>query len=179
MQLLKAQRKGTGPVKQLPACGLCGRAGNLMQTECCGRWICDDEDKYVLFSYARNSCSRNHRRFTLCGFHHVEGHEGDWQTCRQCQEGFETEMYVYYGTNEYNFEKLENPPAYESTRCAKCDAIISLGKDGYSMRKGEHYCEDCGDRLVTGTVTRTAPKIGRNDLCPCGSGVKHKKCCAG
>ncbi|MBD3810221.1 MAG: SEC-C domain-containing protein, partial [Sulfuricurvum sp.] len=21
------------------------------------------------------------------------------------------------------------------------------------------------------------PKIGRNDLCPCGSGKKYKKCC--
>jgi len=27
------------------------------------------------------------------------------------------------------------------------------------------------------TVTRTAPKIGRNDPCPCGSGKKYKKCC--
>jgi ABC-type Zn2+ transport system substrate-binding protein/surface adhesin len=24
---------------------------------------------------------------------------------------------------------------------------------------------------------RTAPKVGRNDACPCGSGKKHKKCC--
>jgi hypothetical protein len=23
----------------------------------------------------------------------------------------------------------------------------------------------------------TAPKVGRNDPCPCGSGLKHKKCC--
>ena len=26
-------------------------------------------------------------------------------------------------------------------------------------------------------VHRAAPKIGRNDLCPCGSGKKYKKCC--
>jgi len=26
-------------------------------------------------------------------------------------------------------------------------------------------------------VTRKAPKVGRNDLCPCGSGLKYKKCC--
>ncbi len=31
------------------------------------------------------------------------------------RESFETEMYVYYGTNEYNFEVLENPPEYEPT----------------------------------------------------------------
>jgi hypothetical protein len=29
------------------------------------------------------------------------------------------------------------------------------------------------------TVIRSEPKIGRNDPCPCGSGRKYKKCCAG
>jgi uncharacterized protein YecA (UPF0149 family) len=28
-----------------------------------------------------------------------------------------------------------------------------------------------------GQITRIGPKIGRNDLCPCGSGKKYKKCC--
>lgn len=28
-------------------------------------------------------------------------------------------------------------------------------------------------------VVRQGPKIGRNDPCPCGSGKKFKKCCAG
>ena len=27
------------------------------------------------------------------------------------------------------------------------------------------------------TVERAAPKVGRNDPCPCGSGKKYKKCC--
>ena len=27
------------------------------------------------------------------------------------------------------------------------------------------------------TVRRAAPKIGRNDPCPCGSGKKYKHCC--
>ena len=26
-------------------------------------------------------------------------------------------------------------------------------------------------------VKRTAPKVGRNDPCPCGSGKKYKRCC--
>jgi uncharacterized protein YecA (UPF0149 family) len=26
-------------------------------------------------------------------------------------------------------------------------------------------------------IIRAAPKIGRNDPCPCGSGRKYKKCC--
>ena len=27
-------------------------------------------------------------------------------------------------------------------------------------------------------IKRDAPKVGRNDPCPCGSGKKYKKCCA-
>ena len=33
-------------------------------------------------------------------------------------------------------------------------------------------------REVPVTVRRDAPKVGRNDPCPCGSGKKFKKCCA-
>ena len=29
----------------------------------------------------------------------------------------------------------------------------------------------------TYTMVRDAPKIGRNESCPCGSGKKYKKCC--
>jgi hypothetical protein len=126
-----------------PRCGLCGKMKNLAQTECCGQWICSDEHKYVLFSYARNSCSRNHRRFTLCGFHSGEGHKGYWKDCKICRASFQTEMYVWYGTNEYNFEKLENPPHYEPTLCDRCGIVIKLGTDGYSVGPKGIICERC------------------------------------
>ena len=127
-----------------PKCGLCGKTKNLTKTECCGNWICDDEDEYVLFSYARNSCYRNHDRFTLCGSHYSEGHEGDWKDCKICREDIETEMYVWYGTNEYNFEKLENPPEYEPTKCSGCGKIISLSEDSCYIKMGKYWCEECG-----------------------------------
>lgn len=100
------------------------------------------EDNYILFSYARNSCHRNHRRYTLCGYHHTEGHTGDWRNCEECKP-IETEMYVWYGTNEYNFVKLENPPKYEPTRCAKCNRVIKLAEEPYSTQGGKTYCERC------------------------------------
>jgi hypothetical protein len=129
-----------------PRCGLCGKTTNLTKTECCGNWICDDEHKYVLFSYARNSCHRNHSRYTLCSYHYNEGHSGHWKDCPECRESFSTEMYVYYGTNEYNFEKLANPPEYEPTRCTKCGCVISLSEDGYMVSPDEGYlCEKCAD----------------------------------
>ena len=129
----------------VPKCGLCGKSGRLTRTECCGQWICDDADKYVIFSYARNSCYRNHARYTLCGFHFNEGHEGHWKNCQKCRGQIETEMYVYYGTNEYNFEKLENPPDYEPTRCSKCNSVIVLSDGGYSTKGDEYFCPECTD----------------------------------
>ena len=31
--------------------------------------------------------------------------------------------------------------------------------------------------MIGRTIRRVAPKVGRNDSCPCGSGKKFKKCC--
>ena len=31
--------------------------------------------------------------------------------------------------------------------------------------------------LIPTTMFREGPKVGRNDPCPCGSGLKYKKCC--
>jgi len=33
--------------------------------------------------------------------------------------------------------------------------------------------------LTRTTNVRTSPRVGRNDPCPCGSGLKYKKCCMG
>jgi hypothetical protein len=126
-----------------PRCGLCGNTKNLIKTDCCDNWICDDEDQYQMFSFARNSCHRNHRRLTLCGGHYAEGHGDQWQNCSECREGFETEMYVYFGTNEYNFEKLPSPPKYTPTHCVKCKRIIKLGIEGYSYGSNGYTCERC------------------------------------
>lgn len=125
-------------------CGLCNKKKKLIKTPCCNNWICDDEDKYIIFSFARNSCYRNHDRFTLCSYHCHEEHLGNWKTCKKCKESFETEMYVWYGTNEFNFEKLINPPKYKPTKCANCQVVIKLGEDGYCLAPdGKYSCERC------------------------------------
>lgn len=140
------EKKMKSPTKKKsdkPRCGLCGKTKNLIKTECCGNWICDDEHKYVMFSYARNSCSRNHRRYTLCGYHYNEGHKGDWKTCKKCRSDFEPEMVVWYGTNEYNFEKMPDPPSFTPTKCSKCGQVIVLGNGGYAHGPDGYTCGEC------------------------------------
>jgi hypothetical protein len=146
---------------QQPRCGLCGNTVNLTRTDCCGHWVCDDEHTYVLFSYARNSCHRNHSRYTLCAYHYHEGHAGDWQTCRICRESFETERYVWYGTNDYNVETLKNPPSYQPTRCASCGTVIRLGEDSYTLTpQGTYVCLACAD--VPADLKPNAPRRKRS-----------------
>jgi len=131
---------------EVVACALCGSNDLLTRTECCGKLICDDADEYVMFSYARNSCYRNHTHQTICAAHHAEKHDGDWKVCSSCRENFESEMYAWYATNEFNFEKLENPPAFEPTLCDRCGKRIVLPEGGYIMAQGKYWCQSCGPR---------------------------------
>ncbi|MGM5483224.1 MAG: hypothetical protein ACQESF_07205 [Nanobdellota archaeon] len=98
----------------------------------------------MLFSYENTSCYRNHDRYTLCAMHHHENHEGDWKDCKECRDLIsETEMYVWYGTNEYNFEKLPNPPSFEPTKCSKCKRVIKLAEETVMYSGGEYICINC------------------------------------
>lgn len=45
----------------------------------------------------------------------------------------------------------------------------------FTKKDGRWYFTD--GALVNNTYRREAPKVGRNDPCPCGSGKKFKKCC--
>lgn len=45
----------------------------------------------------------------------------------------------------------------------------------FSFKEGKWWFTD--GSLISDTVRRAGPKVGRNDPCPCGSGKKFKKCC--
>ena len=74
-----------------------------------------------------------------------ENHSGDWKTCLECFKDFEheVEMYAWYGTNEYNFEVLPNPPEFSPTHCSKCGKRIVLPDGGYSTLCGVYRCDEC------------------------------------
>ena len=74
--------------------------------------------------------------------------------------------------------------------CTCRNAKIIQPTDG-----GDPYCDRCGyywderygsakpgeplppSRQPNNQYRRAAPKVGRNEPCPCGSGKKFKKCC--
>lgn len=133
------------------ACGLCGVTENLIKTECCNNWICDDVHTYVLFSYATNSCYRNHDRYTICAAHYKSGHSGRWQECKKCRDEYRLENYIDFATNDFNFEKLKNPPTITMI-CACCgfksnnirDFLLQTSKGFYCSKK---QCQKMAIRL--------------------------------
>ena len=65
---------------------------------------------------------------------------------RDTQAQFVTEDYVLYGTNEYNFEKLSNPLAYEPTKCSqrelnRCLTLGPYSETGILLIVGEGFFE--------------------------------------
>ena len=55
----------------------------------------------------------------------------------------EPEMVVWFGTNEYNWEQMPDPPKYEPTKCRKCGNVIVLSEGGYSYGKDGYTCSAC------------------------------------
>lgn len=60
----------------------------------------------------------------------------------------------------------------------KADADYLYGLEQWMDILGEDKIREIvKEYKASKTVRRAAPKIGRNDPCPCGSGKKYKKCC--
>ena len=53
---------------------------------------------------------------------------------------------------------------------------IAAGAGGQSEMSAA-AAQGQGEATKVKPIVRDAPKVGRNDLCPCGSGKKYKKCC--
>jgi len=123
-------------------CAVCGKTGKMALSACCNKPMCVEAPKRSK-RYRNKSCYEGHARYTLCASHHTEGHSGDWKNCRKCIESCEAEMYNWYGTNEYNFDKLPKLLEYEPAICKHCGKVISLVNDGYSGFKGDYTCWDC------------------------------------
>jgi preprotein translocase, SecA subunit len=56
-------------------------------------------------------------------------------------------------------------------------AEIDAAGQAYAADEEDYYTEpNAADEAVRRTPVQAGPKIGRNDLCPCGSGKKYKSC---
>lgn len=58
--------------------------------------------------------------------------------------------------------------------CDYCMAMPAIK----TLSDSSEACTKCLRRMYTTTAVTTTYRPGRNDLCPCGSGKKWKRCCS-
>lgn len=146
-------------------CGLCGKTnGPFTLTDCCGATVCDTEGQYQINTFEREGqCARNHRLQSICGFHDAEGHDGDWRTCKDCEDFLHPYDYAVKATSQavagtvrrYNFDdnvRTDTHPAdVPFPTCHKCEVLVNTTEESMrtlSMRKsfsgGKVTCSGCG-----------------------------------
>ncbi len=80
--------------------------------------------------------------------------------------------------HEHDEDPELRPDPISPEKREKIIAYMAAGLLGAYRYFREHR-EACAGTTFTPEPRRTAPKVGRNDLCPCGSGKKYKRCCDG
>ncbi|MCG8454421.1 MAG: YchJ family protein [Spirochaetales bacterium] len=76
------------------------------------------------------------------------------------------------GTEQDSYGSVEFIAKY---RAADRSIVRHHERSGFEKVEGKWYFKD--SEVINTPQKREAPKVGRNDPCPCGSGKKYKKCC--
>ena len=71
---------------------------------------------------------------------HMRGHG---RIARNVKKNMKPEIYIWHGTNEFNFEKLKEIPKFEPTKCLKCQRVINLGREPYAVIGDQYECFHC------------------------------------
>ncbi|NLM00237.1 MAG: YchJ family protein [Treponema sp.] len=119
-------------------------------------------------------------------------HEIDWivKSCAQSAEENKIDMEetrkwseesIWHGLKIIRTEKggendTEGTVEFSATYTRTGLKDVHLEQAYFSKKNGEWFYET--GNLIPTTVVREGKKVGRNEPCPCGSGKKHKKCCA-
>ena len=70
--------------------------------------------------------------------------------------------------------KVQPKPQQEEVKQASYNVVVT-GKELTPEERAKQRKEN--KPFVQKTVINKSPKVGRNDACPCGSGLKYKNCC--
>ena len=73
-----------------------------------------------------------------------------------------------------HLNKVEKIERKQTSKITGQKLQVQMGDDASQTKQTTNKSAEGGTNT---TVTNAGPKVGRNDLCPCGSGKKYKQCC--
>ena len=100
----------------------------------------------------------------------VDRSEGTTAMIIACPECGKESRSAWYNCNQ------DQVPSHEWYNPLKKEAKRLVGSDADHVESGGLLLRKIGEETEDITVC-AGPKLGRNELCPCGSNKKYKKCC--
>jgi SEC-C motif-containing protein len=157
----------------------CPCGSGLSYSECCEPVIKGTRDAATAEQLMRSRYSAYARaevEYLRESLHPDHRNDYDPKSTKQWAESSQWEKFEIIGTEAGGPEDDEGTVEFTATFVQ--DGAKKVHRERASFRKvdGRWFFEN-GEALVPKPVVRDAPKIGRNEPCPCGSGKKYKKCC--
>jgi uncharacterized protein len=110
------------------------------------------------------------------GFTHgMELRRKKWATLLDDEEHGGSLIPILALANEHNPDPRMRP--YREPVTAEMREKLIIGAAAGVMRIYRYFEAERLGNNMSPTYRRLGPKVGRNDLCPCGSGKKYKYCC--
>lgn len=99
----------------------------------------------------------------------------DWQPLFENEAAMQALLPIYLlGSDDATPQKkaLTKTPAQREKLAEQiAGSVAQIYRFWQPARRSEH------ESFIPQPLARATPKVGRNDMCPCGSGKKYKKCC--
>lgn len=159
---------------------MCPCCSEIPYEKCCGPYITGESDPPTALALMRS----RYTAFTQANIDYIERtrhphSEHDFDKAGTTSWAKESQ---WLGFELLNAEAGEKDDEGGSVEFIAKYTVDGKKQDHHEMalfqkHEGKWYFMD-GDFVKGETYRREAPKVGRNDPCPCGSGKKFKKCCA-
>ncbi len=111
-----------------------------------------------------------------CGFMHgIRMHSAEWEYFLEDEEKAGPMVPIFALYYQYSTDKTMRPFPESELPKKRLNLIANAAAGVMQIKR--HFSKKKKVKTPEGTFRREEPKVGRNDPCPCGSGLKFKKCC--
>ena len=159
---------------------ICPCGSNVAYEECCGPIIKGERQAETAEKLMRSRYSAYVKKevaYLGASLHPEHRSDFDEKSTREWAESAEWHGLTVLSTEAGGPEDIEGKVEFIAAFTDKGTRREHHELATFRKEAGSWYFLS-GEAPQVKQVVRTAPKTGRNDLCPCGSGRKYKKCCA-
>ncbi len=158
---------------------ICPCGSNLSFAECCepvieGRRPAATAEELMRSRYS--AYAKHQIEYLRTSLHPEHREDFDEKNTRQWAESSEWHSMQIIQTRNGRPEDTEGQVEFIVTFTQNGTRMTHHELGNFKKVDGIWYFET-GEAVAPKPVVRAAPKTGRNDPCPCGSGLKFKKCC--